>query len=134
MLRQVTRARRRELEDVDEDALVGVAGVEGQHPVVHVLLGALGLIAGCKKSTSGVRVEAGLKPSGLRILLDAVDDGPPLTVHVPGALRGGVDDLRWAEVALRSDPVGGIIWGRPLGSTSIGRVVKHVLLPDEMNG
>ena len=65
MLRQVTRARRRELEDVDEDAFVRVARVEGQHPVVDVLLGALGLVAGGEESAGRVRVKAGLEPGRL---------------------------------------------------------------------
>ena len=110
MLRQVTRTRRRELEDVDEDPLVRVARVEGQHPVIDVLLRALGLVAGREEPTGRVRVQAGLESGRLRVLLDAVDDDPPFAVHVPGSLRGRVDDLRGAEVPLGSNPVGGIVW------------------------
>ena len=40
---EVAGASRGKLEDVYEDALVGVASVVGQHAVVHELLSALGL-------------------------------------------------------------------------------------------
>jgi hypothetical protein len=51
MLSYMARTGRGKLEDVDENALVRVARIEGQHPVVDVLLGTLGLVARGQKST-----------------------------------------------------------------------------------
>ena len=59
MLCDVAGASRCELEDVDENALVRVAGIEGQHPMVDVLLRALALVARSQKSASGIREKAG---------------------------------------------------------------------------
>lgn len=42
-LGNMARASRRKLEDVDEQALVRVTGVIGQHPFVYILLGAFAL-------------------------------------------------------------------------------------------
>ncbi len=42
-LGNMARASRGEFEDVDEQALVGVTGVIGQHPLVDVLLSTLAL-------------------------------------------------------------------------------------------
>ena len=93
MLWHMARASRSKLEDVNKNALVGVAGVEGQHPVVDVLLGALGLVAGGKESASRIGKEAGLEPSGLRELQHPVDHDPPFAIDVASALGHGVDDL-----------------------------------------
>ncbi len=65
MLRHMARAGRSKLEDVNENSLVGVTGVEGQHPVVDVLLGALGLVARSEESASRIRIETGLEPGRL---------------------------------------------------------------------
>ena len=65
MLCDVAGASRCELEDVDENALVRVAGIEGQHPMVDVLLRALALVARSQKSASGIREKAGLEPGRL---------------------------------------------------------------------
>jgi len=65
MLRQMARASRSKLEDVNKNALVGVAGVEGQHSVVDMFLGALGLVARSEESPSRIGIEAGLEPGHL---------------------------------------------------------------------
>ena len=128
VLLNVTWAGRRELEDVDENSFVGITRVEGQHPVVDVLLRALGLIARSQKSAGRIREEAGLESRGLRILENAVDDGPPFAVDVSGALGHGVDHLGGAKVALGPDPVRRVVGRAALWSPSVRRVVKQVFL------
>ncbi len=62
MLLQMARASRSKLEDVNKIALVGVAG---QHSVVDVLLGTLGLVVRSVESASRIGIEAGLEPGRL---------------------------------------------------------------------
>ncbi len=128
VLLNVTWAGRRKLEDVDENSFVGITRVKGQHPVVDVLLRALGLIARSQKSAGRIREEAGLESRGLGILENAVDDGPPFAVDVSGALGHGVDHLGGAKVSLRPDPVRRVVWRAALWSPSVRRVVKQVFL------
>ena len=136
MLRQVTRTRRRELEDVDEDALVWIAGVEGQHPVVDVLLGALGLVTRSQEPASRVGGPASLQPGGLGVVVlsvtvllgDVLQDDSPEAFDVYGAADLGVVDVRGAQVALGSDPVGGVIGRGSLGGSGVVAIVERVLL------
>merc|ERR1719378_2013872 len=61
-----------QLVGVDEESPVGVAGVHRQHPVVHVLLGALALVAGDQEAAGRVGVVARLQPGGLGVVVLAV--------------------------------------------------------------
>ena len=125
-----------QLVGVDEEAPVGVAGVDGEHPVVDVLLGALGLVAGGQQPAGAVRGQAGLQPGGLGVVVvavavalgDVLEDDPPVALNVdsPGDL--GVVNLGGAEVALGPDPVGGVVGRGALGGSGVVLVVKVFLL------
>jgi len=125
-----------ELVGVNEESSVGVTGVDREHPVVDILLGALALVAGGEESAGIVRVEASLEPGSLGVVVlsvsvsfgDVLQDDPPvaLDVHGPGDL--GIVNVGGAQVALRSDPVAGIILRGSLGSTSVVLIVKGILL------
>ena len=99
------RAGRRQLVDVDEQALVRVARVEREHPVVHVLLDALALVARCQSAARSSGEQAGLHALGLRVVRNVLHDDAPLAVDVLGADRAGVQDLARADVAFAADPV-----------------------------
>merc|ERR1719341_2237631 len=75
-----------QLVGVNEEAPVGVARVDGEHPVVDVLLGALRLVARSQQPTGAVGGQAGLQPGCLSVVVVAV---------------------RGAKVALGSNPVDG---------------------------
>jgi len=125
-----------QLVGVDEEASVGVAGVDGEHPVVDVLLGALGLVARSQQPAGTVGGQAGLQPGGLGVVVvavavalgDVLEDDPPvaLNIHCSGDL--GVVDVGGAKVALRSNPVSGVIRRGALGGTSVVLVVKVFFL------
>ena len=125
-----------QLVGVNEEASVGVAGVDGEHPVVDVLLGALGLVAGSQQPAGTVGGEAGLEPGGLGVVVvavavalgDVLKDDPPvaLNIHCSGDL--GVVDVGGAKVTLRSNPVGGVIRRGALGGTAVVLVVKCFFL------
>ena len=82
-----------QLVGVDEEAPVGVAGVDREHPVVDVLLGALGLVAGGQQATRAVREETRLEARGLGVVVvtiavtlgDVLQDDPPVTLDVDGS-------------------------------------------------
>ena len=88
-LGNMARASRGEFEDVDEQALVGVTGVIGQHPLVDVLLSTLALVAGSQKTASRVRRQTSLQPGGLSVVM-SIDNDPPVSVDIPGSLGHGI--------------------------------------------
>ena len=114
--------------DVDEEALVRVARVVGEHAVVDVLLGALALVAGRQGATRGVRVQARLQPRRLRVVVDVVDDHPPFAGHVLGAARLAVNDVTGADVAGRAGPVGHVVRAVALRGARVEGVVEGGLL------
>ena len=85
-----------QLVGVDEESSVGITGVEGEHSVVDVLLGVLGLVAGGQQSAGAVREQAGLQSGGLGVVVvtvavtlgDVLEDDPPVTLNIdsPGDL------------------------------------------------
>ena len=108
---QMTRAGGGELEDVNKDAFVGVAGIVSQHPVVDKFLGTLGLVARGHETASRVRCETRLHPRRLGVVVDVIHHHPPLAVDVTSTLRHSILDVRGAQVTLRSDPVARIVGG-----------------------
>jgi len=132
----VTGAGAGELVGVDEESSVGITGVDREHPVVDVLLGALGLVAGGEEPAGAVREQAGLQPGGLGVVVvtvavtlrDVLQDDPPVTLNIdsPGDL--GVVNVGGTEVALRSDPVAGIVLAGSLAGSGVVGVVEGLLL------
>jgi len=127
LLWDVARASGWELVGIDEESSVWITGVDGDHPVVHVLLGTLALVARSQETTSRVWSLASLQSGGLGVVVVAIavllgnvlQDDPPVPLDVHGPPDLGIVDVRWAEVAFRSNPVGGIVWRRSLGGSSV---------------
>ena len=132
----MTGAGTGQLVGVDEESSVGITGVEGEHSVVDVLLGTLGLVAGGQQSAGAVREQAGLQSGGLGVVVvtvavtlgDVLEDDPPVTLNIdsPGDL--GVVNIGGTEVTLGSDPVSGVVLAGALAGSSVVAVVEVLLL------
>jgi len=132
----VTGAGTGELVGVDEESSVSITGVQGEHPVVDKLLGALGLVARSQEPAGAVREETGLQPGGLGVVVvtvavalrDVLQDDPPVTLNIdsPGDL--GVVNIGGTEVTLGSDPVTGVVLAGSLAGSSVVAVVETLLL------
>lgn len=103
----VARASRRQLEGIDEDTFVRVAGVEGEHAVVDVLLQALAVVARSQGTAGGFREEASFDTLGLGVSGPGVvlDNDAPFTISVLSAQRTSVLDVAGANESLTADPV-----------------------------
>ena len=87
----MARASTWELVGINEESSVGITGVNREHSVVDILLGALALVAGSNKPAGRVREETGFKSGGLGVVVVSVsvsfrnmlkDDSPvSLNVH-----------------------------------------------------
>jgi len=132
----VTRASAGQLVGVNEESSVGITGVDREHPVVDVLLGTLGLVAGGEQPAGAVREQASLQPGGLGVVVvtvaialrDVLQDDPPVTLNIdsPGDL--GVVNIGGAKVTLGSDPVSGVVLAGSLAGSSVVAVVEMFLL------
>ena len=69
MLGKVAGTRRGYFESVDEKSSVKITRVEGDHPVVDLLLGALRLVTWGQESASRFRCPAGLKSGSLGVVV-----------------------------------------------------------------
>jgi len=132
----VTGAGTGQLVGVDEESSVGITGVEGEHPVVDILLGTLGLVAGGQQSAGAVREQTGLQSGGLGVVVvtvavalrDVLEDDPPVTLHVDGPGDLGVVNIGGTKVTLGSNPVSGVVLAGSLAGSSVVAVVEMFLL------
>ena len=134
--RDMAGASAGKLVGVNEESSVGITGVEGEHPVVDILLGTLGLVAGGQQSAGTVREQAGLQSGGLGVVVvtvsislrDVLQDDPPVTLNIdsPGDL--GVVNIGGTKVTLGSDPVSGVVLAGSLAGSSVVAVVEVLLL------
>ena len=132
LLRNMAGTGRRQLVSVNEKSSVGVTGVNRQHPVVNILLGALAVVTGSQQPAGRVRVQTGLEPGGLGVVVvtvsvtlgDVLQDNSPVALNIdsPGDLS--VVNIAGAEVSLGSNPVAGIIGRGSLAGSSVVLVVK----------
>jgi len=135
-LGDVARASAGELVGIDEEAAVRITGVEGDHAVVDVLLGALALITRGEKAASGVGVLARFETGGLGVVVvtvavflgNVLEDDTPVAFNVDGATDLGVIDIGRAEIAFGSDPVGSVIGRASLRGAGVVFVLEGVLL------
>jgi len=119
---KVARAGAWKFVGVNEESSVRVTGIDREHSVVDILLGALGLVAGGEETAGGIGEETGLKAGGLGVVVmavsvtvrDVLEDDSPVALDVDGTGDLGVIHIGWAEVSLGSDPVGGVILGGSL--------------------
>jgi len=134
--RDVTGAGTGQLVGVDEESSVGITGVEGEHPVVDILLGTLGLVAGGQQSAGAVREQTGLQSGGLGVVVvtvavslrDVLQDDPPVTLNIDGPGDLGVVNIGGTKVTLGSDPVSGVVLAGSLAGSSVVAVVEMFLL------
>ena len=70
--RDMAGASAGQLVGVNEESPVGIAGVDREHPVVHVLLGTLALVAWSQEPTGRVWGLAGFETSGLSVVVVSV--------------------------------------------------------------
>ena len=120
----MARASRREFENVDKKALVGVARIKSQHSFVHVLLRTFALVARGQQSAGRIGSQASFQSSGLSVIMSVVHNDSPISVNVSRAFRHSVQDFRGAQVALGSDPVRDIVGTGPFGGSRVILVVK----------
>jgi len=129
-------ASRGKLVGINEESSVGVTGVSREHSVVDILLGALAVVARSQQSAGTVRVQAGLKPGGLGVVVlsvsvslgDVLQDDSPVAFNIDGTGDLSIVNITGAQVALRADPVTGIVGRGSLAGTSVVLVVKRLLL------
>jgi len=96
--------------------------------VVDILLGAVTLVAWSKSTAGSLWEQTGLKTGSLRVVVDIIDNDSPFALNILSTLGGGIDNIRGADVAFWTSPVGDIIGRVTSGSTSVVRVVKGFLL------
>ena len=103
----VARASRWQLVGVDEDALVSIARIEGEHAVNGVLLEAFAEVARGQSAASGFREQASLGALSLGVSRpgDVLDDDAPFTGRVLGAQRTRVGHVAGAYETLTTNPV-----------------------------
>ena len=136
LLRHMARACAGQLVGVDEKSAIQIAGIQGQHAVVDILLRALAVVAGGQQAARRVGEEARLQPRGLRVVVLTVavalrhvlHNNPPEALHVHGPLDLRIVNVGGAEVALRSDPVRHVVGRRSLGGARVVLVVESLLL------
>lgn len=125
-LGNMARASRWEFEDVNEQAFVRIARVISQHSFIDVLLGAFALVARGQKSAGRIGGQASLQTSCLRVVM-SVDNNTPIAIDITSALGHGIKNLRGAQVAFGTDPVGNIVRAGTFGSAGVVFVVESVL-------
>lgn len=104
--------------------------------MVDIFLSAFGVVARSQKSAGRIGSLARLQAGGLGVVVmtirvvfgDVLEDDAPVTLDVDSALDFGISHLRGAEVALRPDPVGGVIGRGALGSSGVIIVIKSGFL------
>ena len=97
----VARAGRWQLVGVNEETPVKVTRVDRDHPVVDILLGALGLIARGQEATGRVGCLTGLQPGGLGVVVvsvpvllrDVLQNDPPVALNVHSSAELGILDV-----------------------------------------
>lgn len=136
LLRDMAGTGTGQLVGINEEPSVGVAGVHGQHPVVDILLGALGLVAGGQQPAGRLGEQAGLQPRGLCVVVvavavalrDVLQDDAPVALHIDGTGDLLIAHCGGTEVTLWPYPVRCVIGARALGGSGVVAVVKVLLL------
>ncbi len=77
--------------------------------MVGVLLNALALVTGGQSAARCACKEAVLNSLCLVEVIHVLNDNPPLSVHISGSNRSGVDHVTGADVAFTSDPVPSVV-------------------------
>lgn len=117
---------------IDEESTVRIARVKGQHSVVNVFLGAFGMVTRGQETAGRIGSLAGFQTGSLGVVImtigvvfgNVLENNAPVTFDVDGTLDLGVGHVRGAQVALGSDPVGGVVRRGSFGSSGVVIVVE----------
>ena len=103
----MTRARRWQFVNVNENSLLNVTRIEGQHTLVDVFLHAFATVARSQCAASGSGEQTTFDALSLRVSRpgDVLNDGPPFTVNIQSAQRTAVVDIAGADVSFLANPV-----------------------------
>lgn len=104
--------------------------------MVHILLGALALVAGGEQAAGRVREQACLQTGGLSVVVVAISialrnvlqDNSPVALNIDSTGDLGIVNIAGAKIALRSDPVGSIIRRVSLAGPGVVAIIKSLLL------
>jgi len=136
LLRNMTGAGGGKLVGVNKESSVGITRVNRQHSVVDILLGTLAVVTGSQQSAGRVGVQTGFQPGGLGVVVvtisvslgDVLQDDSPVALNVDGTGDLGVVNVAGAQVALRANPVAGVIGRGSLAGAGVVLVVEGLLL------
>ena len=100
--------------------------------MVNVFLGTFALVTWGKETTSRVWGLTSLQTGSLGVVImaitiffgDVLEDDSPVTFNINGPADLSIINIRWAQVAFRSDPVSGVVWGGSFRSSSVVGVIK----------
>jgi len=128
----MARTGRRKLVGINKETSVRITGIDGDHSMVNVFLGAFALVAGSKETASRVWGLTSLQTGGLCVVVmaitiffgDVLEDDSPVAFNIDCSADLSVVNIRWAQIAFGADPVGGVIWRWSLGSAGIIGVIK----------
>ena len=103
----MTRARRWQFVNVNENSLLNVTRIEGQHTLVDVFLHAFATVTRSQCAASGSGEQTTFDALSLRVSRpgDVLNDGPPFTVNIQSAQRTAVVDIAGADVSFLANPV-----------------------------
>merc|ERR1719341_1293904 len=96
--------------------------------VVDRLLGAVALVAWSKSTAGSLREQTGLEAGRLGVVVDIIDNDAPFALNILSTFGGSIDNIRWADVAFWTSPVGDIVGRVTSGGTSVVGVVEGFLL------
>ncbi len=105
--RNVARAGRWQLVDVDEDSLLGIARIKGKHPLVNIFLQTFAAETRGQGATSCTGEQTSFEALSLGVSRpgDVLDDDPPFSIDIHCASRTSVNDVARADVSLFTRPV-----------------------------
>ena len=103
----VARAGRWQLVDVDEDSLLGIAWIEGKHPLVNIFLQTFAAETRGQGATRCTREQTSFDALSLGVSGPGVflDDDPPFSIDIHCASRTSVNDVTRTDVSLFTRPV-----------------------------
>ncbi len=103
----MARAGRWQLVDVDEDSLLGIARIEGKHPLVNKFLQTFAAETRGQGATRCTRVQTSFDALSLGVSGPGVflDDDPPFSIDIHCSEWASINDVARAYVSFTPNPV-----------------------------
>ena len=103
----MTRASRWQLVNVDEDSLLRIAGIEGEHPLVNVFLETFAAETWGQSATRDTREQTSFDALSLGVTGpgDFLYNDTPFSFNIHSASGTAVNDVTRADVAFTAHPV-----------------------------